>query len=104
MTQQQIDAVTAWRSSPLTSKTMWSLYVGQFTLALLAWQIVAVMRDATPTSVLLALIAATGAVSITGVAGTSLAESIVRLLLARGPTVQAEYAGKRQSSPPGGGQ
>lgn len=83
MTRAQIDAVTAWRSNPLTSKTMWTVYLGLLNLALIAWQVIDTMRERTPTTVLLALIAAVTAVSITGVAGTSLAESIVKLLLAR---------------------
>jgi hypothetical protein len=101
MTKQQLDEVAAWRSSPLTSKTMWTIYVGQGSLGLLAWQIVAL--GSTPTSVLLALIAAIAALAITGVAGLAWTDPAVTAarILGGQPSAGAEYVGKRPSAPPG---
>lgn len=94
MTDAQAQAIASWRSSPLTSKTMWTIYVGQLSLAILAWQIVAVMREGTPTSVLLALIVAIAAVAITGVAGLAWTDPAV---------AAARVISGRPSVPPAGG-
>ncbi len=89
MTAAQAAEVASWRSSPLTSKTMWSLYVCQVSLALAFWQYLA--RVPTPSSaVVMAFIAAIAAVGITGVAGLAWTE----------PAVQAVRALKGQSPPP----
>ena len=88
MTRQQAQEVASWRSSPLTSKTMWTIYIGQGSLALGLWQFLAECSRAghAPSSVVvLGFVIAIALVAITGVAGlawTDPAVAVVRALKA----------------------
>jgi hypothetical protein len=95
MTKQQAAEVAAWRTSPLTSKTMWTIYLGQASLAALAWQVVSVMRDHTPLMFLLVVASWIALVAITGVAGLAWTDPAVAMARAikgapEGSTVRAD--------------
>ena len=104
MTRQQAQEVAAWRSSPLTSKTMWTIYIGQGSLALGLWQYLAECARAghAPSSVVvLGFVIAIALVAITGVAGlawTDPAVAVVRALKAS-PEPQAHPPGLAPPQP-----
>ncbi len=81
MTFEQAQEVTAFRSSPLTSKTMWTIYVGQASLAFLAEEYLA--RVVPPESVVMvALVAGIVALALTGIVGIGWTDPAVNALRA----------------------
>jgi hypothetical protein len=65
------------RSTPLNSKTMWTIYVGQVSLAAAFHQTVATLGAETPTTVLLSFVAAIALVAMVGVLGISVVDRAV---------------------------
>lgn len=95
MTRTQLAEIAAWRSSPLSSKTMWTIYVGQLSLAAIAAQTIAVLGANAPAWLLAVYASWSALLAITGVAGlswTDPAVSIARVLKGSEPP----------ASPPGG--
>lgn len=73
---ERIAEVASWRSNPWTSKTCWTLYVGQGSLQLLGLQYL--YHNAAPDEgVILALVAAIAALAMTGVVGIAWADPAV---------------------------
>lgn len=68
------------RSTPLNSKTMWTIYVGQVSLGLGLHQTLSIMGANTPTSVLLAFVAMIGLVAMVGVLGISVVDRAVAMV------------------------
>lgn len=102
MTRQQAAEVASWRSSPLTSKTMWTIYIGQGSLAAGLWQVLSIQREHASTAVLLALVASIALVAITGVAGlawTDPAVAVVRALKAQPESAPAPATAPKDPAP-----
>lgn len=81
------------RSTPLNSKTMWTIYVGQVSLGLGLHQTLSIMGPGTPTSVLLAFVAMIGLVAMVGVLGISVVDRAVAM-------VDSVWGGDKPASPP----
>ncbi len=80
MTNERLEEIKAFRSSPLTSKTMWTIYVSLCIEASLGHHYISVMADRVSPTVLMTLIACVGAIGITGVLGISWVDAAVHAL------------------------
>ncbi len=88
MTREQASEVESWRSSPLSSKTCWTIYIGQLSLAIFAAQLVS--KGPVAATVLLAIVAGIIALAITGVAGIAWTDPAVQAVRAfKGATAAA---------------